>query len=370
MMKILLLGDASAFHANLATGLRRMGHSVTVASDGTDWMQTDRNIDLIRRSNKVGGALLWIKLSQISERQLSGYDIVHLSSPSFVPLKPCRLAKILHSVRANNGRLIYSVLGTDSDYVRNCLYGTPPVLRYSEWRPPVGLRLPALDPGKAAEGWLADDLSGYTDEFFATVDGAVTALYEYHKVVEIMHPTLPTAYCGIPVDTSSMPIHKPVDGPLRILNAAHKGREAEKGADILLDILKRIESEMQGEIVVESPENVPYSQFVQRLAQYDIVSDQLFSFTPATTALMAMAMGVVPISGGEPEFYEFIGEPDLRPIFNPDPTDIDGTYHRLKALLSDRDAIRRLSEQGREFVRRYNDTDIVAHRVSDFWQSF
>jgi len=369
-MKILLLGDASAFHANMAIGLRRLGHDVTVASDGTRWMQTERNIDLMRGASKAGGAMLWLKLSQISERQLSGFDIVHLSSPSFIQLRPCRLSKMLRNVRANNGLLIYSVLGTDSDYVRNCLYGTPPVLRYSEWQPPTGLKLPSFNPAEAAEGWLADDLTAYTDEFFATIDGAVTALYEYHSVISAMHPSLPTAYCGIPVDIASLPLHEATDGPLRILNGAHRGREAEKGADILIDILHRLEREMPDKISVESPDNVPYAQFVQRLAQYDLVSDQLYSFTPATTALMAMAMGTVPISGGEPEYYDFIGENELRPIFNPDPADIDGTYRRLRDLLADRDAIRLMAVQGREFVRRHNDVDIVAGRVNDFWQSF
>lgn len=368
-MKVLMMGDASAFHANLAIGLRRMGHDVTVASDGTRWMKTRRDIDLSRTADKAGGALLWFKMSGKTGRELSGYDIVHISSPSFITLKPCRLAKILRKIKANNGLLIYSAIGSDSDYVRNCLYGTPPEQKYSEWMPPTNLYLPRWNPAAEAEGWLARDLTDYTDEFYATVDGAVSGLYEYHRVIAAMHPAMPLAYCGIPVDTSAMPQHTPGDGPLRILYAAHKGREPEKGADILLDILSRIEKEMNGTITVETPENVPYDQFVARLAQYDIVADQLFSYTPATTALMAMAMGVVPISGGEPEFYDFIGERELRPIFNPDPTDIDGTYRRLKELLSDRDAIRLMAEQGREFVRRHNDVDIVARRVSDFWET-
>ena len=80
-MKVLLMGDGSAYHANLATALRAMGHSVTVASDGTRWMNTARDIDLARRPGKLSGALLWLRLSQLDAKRLRGYDVVQLSSP-------------------------------------------------------------------------------------------------------------------------------------------------------------------------------------------------------------------------------------------------------------------------------------------------
>ena len=48
-MRILLLGDASNCHRTLATGLRQLGQEVVVASDGTMWMDTERDIDLLRR---------------------------------------------------------------------------------------------------------------------------------------------------------------------------------------------------------------------------------------------------------------------------------------------------------------------------------
>ena len=36
-MKVLLLGEYSNVHWTLAQGLRALGHSVTVASDGDSW---------------------------------------------------------------------------------------------------------------------------------------------------------------------------------------------------------------------------------------------------------------------------------------------------------------------------------------------
>lgn len=368
-MRILFMGDGSAYHANLATALRAMGHEVTVASDGTRWMQTERDIDLSRRHGKLGGALLWFRLSQIDAAKLKGYDVVQLSSPGFAPLRPKRLRKLLERLRADNGIVCLTALGTDSNYVDHCLNSPEPVLKYSEWRV-AGKPTPwsSTDASEVKE-WLSQELIDYTNEFYARIDGAVSALYEYHRVLEVTRPELPIAYGGIPILRDRLPMHTLADGPVKILHAVHRGREAEKGADHLISLLRRLESEMPGRVIVDTPDNVPYNRFLPRLAGYDIVSDQLYSYTPATTALLAMAMGVVPLSGGEEDFYDYIGESSLRPIINADPTDLEGTYNRLKSLVADREALAALSMQGPQFVAKHNDADVVASRFIDFWKS-
>ncbi len=367
-MKVLLMGDGSAYHANLATALRAMGHSVTVASDGTRWMNTARDIDLARRPGKLSGALLWLRLSQLDAKRLRGYDVVQLSSPGFAPLRPSRLRKLLHRLKAENGAVCLSALGTDTNYVLANL-ASPPALGYSEWQV-AGERTPwSFTEASESRLWLSDELRAYTEEFYSKIDGAVSALYEYHKVIEATHPALPLAYGGIPIVTQGLPQHRRNDGPVKILHAVHRGREAEKGADKLLEMLRCLEHDMPGQVIVDTPDNVPYSEFLPRLAGYDMVSDQLYSYTPATTALLAMAMGVVPISGGEEEFYEFIGERQLRPIFNADPLDLDRTFERLKSLVADRRRLSAMAGQGAEFVSRHNEAGIVAKRFVDFWTS-
>lgn len=57
-MKILLLGECSNLHWTLAQGLRRLGHDVTVASDGSRWMDNKRDIDLSRRGYNITDSFL------------------------------------------------------------------------------------------------------------------------------------------------------------------------------------------------------------------------------------------------------------------------------------------------------------------------
>lgn len=369
-MKVLLLGDASNYHATLAAGLRAIGHDVTLASDGCSWMQTGRDIDLGRRDGIVGGAMLYAKLLTVLSGRLKGYDVVQLVSPGFVHLKPSRLATLLRRLRRHNGNIYLTALGTDAVTVRN-LAGPSPALPYSEWQLRGSLTPWARSAASELVQWRDEGLNRYTDTFYDTVDGAVTALYEYHRILEAELPGLPVAYGGIPVDTAALPAPElhPSGDRVKILFAAHKGREAEKGADILLPLLRRLEREHGGDVEILTPPNMPFGAFVETLSRADMVCDQLYAFTPATTALMAMAMGVVPISGGEEDFYRFIGESSARPIFNPDPLDIEGTYSRLAALVTDRAALRRMSAEAPAFVRRHNDVVTVARRFESFWNA-
>lgn len=367
-MKVLLMGDASNYHATLAGGLRALGHDVTLASDGSRWMRTGRDIDLSRHGSKLGGALLWARLCGPLRARLSGYDIVQLVSPGFARLRPERLMVLFERLRNDNGAVFMTDLGTDSSLVRD-LTGPNPALRYSEWHGPAGLRPWAFTPAARRNEWLAKPLADYTDAVYAGVRGIVTALYEYDAVAARQYPDVPRAYGGIPIDTASLqPGNFDFGAPLRVLYAAHRGREAEKGADVLLRLLEKASEMRPGRIIIDRPANMPYARFVEYMRGCPVVCDQLYSFTPATTALLAMAMGAVAITGGEPEYYDFIGEKELRPVFNPDPDDFEGTLRRFIELADSPADLTRMSAQARTFVRLHNDAAVVARRFSDFWE--
>ena len=46
-MKILLMGEYSNVHATLAEGLRKLGHKVTVLSNGDFWKNYPRDINMV-----------------------------------------------------------------------------------------------------------------------------------------------------------------------------------------------------------------------------------------------------------------------------------------------------------------------------------
>lgn len=86
-MKILLVGESSMLHNTLKKGLTERGHKVTLMSDGNDWHDSPRDIDLRRnmRWGKLSGLrVLWNIFSNLPK--VCGNDIVQLHNYTFVPL--------------------------------------------------------------------------------------------------------------------------------------------------------------------------------------------------------------------------------------------------------------------------------------------
>ena len=83
-MKVLLLGEYSNVHWTLAQGLRALGHSVTVASDGDSWKNYPRDIDLHRKSTGKTDTLDFLFSVARALPFMRGYDVVQLINPVFL----------------------------------------------------------------------------------------------------------------------------------------------------------------------------------------------------------------------------------------------------------------------------------------------
>ena len=100
-----------------------------------------------------------------------------------------------------------------------------------------------------------------------------------------------------------------------------------------------------------------------------VMLDQLYSYTPAMNALLAMAKGRIVVGGGEPEHYELLGEHELRPIINVQPTEQDVYEQIADRLLSGKEDIHQLQLDSIEYIRRHHDHILVARRYLDFYNS-
>lgn len=367
-MKILFLGDSSNYHNCLAKAMVDLGHEVTVASSGSHWMNTRRDIDLKRQPGLWGGFKLWGKMHYLCLDEFRGYDVVQLHDPVFVELRPHRLRPIFDKVKKNNGKVFLTSLANDTPYVRMCLSPNGP-LKYNEFRVDGKPTAYSMEHPEIEYNWTHPPLSDYTKYLHDNVDGCLTAIYEYHIAMEQAFTPDRLAYAGIPIEmpTISLP-NEIVDGPIRIMAACHKGREVEKGFDTLLEAVNRVAANNPGKVIVDIVQNVPFQQFQDTLNKAHIVVDQLFSYSPATTALMAMARGKAVITGGEEDFYNFIDEKELRPVINPDPRDILTFEQKLEFLINDREALLRLMRQGPLFVSKHNSAELVARRMLSFWE--
>ena len=118
---------------------------------------------------------------------------------------------------------------------------------------------------------------------------------------------------------------------------------------------------------MEVVEHLPYNEYTRRMRASHVLLDQLYSYTPATNALIAMAQGLVAVSGAEPEYYALIGEPSLHPIVNVTPYDDEDIDRQLETIIHQKSRLPQWSRDSREFVVRNNSAQVVAQRHLDFW---
>lgn len=367
-MRILLLGDYSNYHACLGAALQRLGHEVVVASDGSRWMNTARSFDTSRRlPGPLGGA--WLYARMLTTRALRGFDVVQIISPSFVTLRPARLRAIYNRLRRHNGKIVLCACGTDKAFMDLvCAPDCP--LPYSEFRLPSGQVINA-DVLAAESLWQQGAIAQWCEEVYDNVDGIVTALLEYHLAMQRRVGGERLKYVGIPIDLQVVkPIEHPIaeDDRVRIFLGRHRHRQAIKGTDIMGQVAEALCSQFPGKASLDIVENVTYAEYVQRMRSADLILDQMYSLTPATNALLAMAAGQCVVSGAEQMYYDFIGERHLRPVFNTPPT-ADGFEVLLRNLILNPAQLRHAAAIGREFVARHNDSDMVACRCLDFYNS-
>lgn len=369
-MRILLLGDASNFHRTLAEGLRALGHTVTVASDGTAWMNTPRDIDLSRRlPGRLGGLDLWLRLRLGLRRRLTGYDIVSVAGQGFIELRPHRITALFDYIRRHNPNIFLTSLATDYYFASECLDPASPI-RYSEFKI-YGREAPYLrDTPDQALAWVREPLASACRHIYSQMQGCVTCLWEYDIAMRRAFPDpRQRAYAGIPIRTDLI---RPVTLPeriskVRLLLGRHRARAIQKGAEIIeqaaRDLCRRHPDKAQLVIV----ENLPYDQYLEVLKSCHIYLDQIYSYTPATSALLAMSYGLCTLSGGSDEYYDFIGEPTLRPILHVEPT-YQSVYSVLEDAILNPHTLRERGLQGRELVVKHNDYLTVARRFLDHWQ--
>lgn len=362
-MKILLLGEFSGLHWNLAEGLRALGCHVTVASDGCGWRNYPRDIALDRPTDSLrhGIACLLSILRHLPE--FRGYDVVQLISPYFLRLRSERTLPVYRYLKRHNGKVFLGAFGTDYYYARACM--ETDTFRYSDFK--IGDRYRDTPFNRVTlQDWYHGASARATRAIAQTCDGIIACLWEYYVSYRPHFPRK-TVFIPLPIDRREIvPRVRAVPQVLNFFVGVQTARSNLKGTDIMLPVLRQVQRRYPDLCRITEVHDVPYDRYRQLMDDADVQLDQLYSYTPSMNSLLAMAKGLTVVGGGEPENYDIINEPRLRPIINvlPDQQDI---YRKLEDLVLHRERIPELSAQSIEYVARHHDHIEVARRYLDFW---
>lgn len=368
-MKILLLGDFSNYHQCLAVALRELGHQATVVSDGCEWMDTARDIDIARRfKGKLGGLDLWLRINTSLSYRLKGYDVVHINNPIFITLRPHRVRKIFDKLKRDNGAVFLTAMGNDKVFLDMCMDPNGP-LKYNEWLVNGSPTRLLQEQPEILNGWNNPILKEHCKYIYDNIDGATTVLYEYDLACRKVLPDDRVAYCGIPINTKEIIPAEIAETPqkVRFFLGIKSNHRILKGTDRFFEVAQKLTVQYPDKCELKTVQNLPYATFVQELKNSHVLLDQLYSYTPATTALLGMAHGLTVATGGEEEYYDFIGEYENRPIINAIP-DNNELYKSLENIVLNPEIIPTRAKSNRDFVIKHNDSTVVAKRYIDFWE--
>lgn len=368
-MKILFVGDASNMHNCLAQAMRELGHTAVVASNGSHWMDTSRDINLKRGGGKLGAVKYVLDVMRAMPK-MRNFDVVVTCGHIFLDLKPKKVQRVFDWLKSHNRCMVMSALGTDYVYYHACHDGK--TYRYSDFMvgaKPSPYSLSNEYQAKHEDNWKLPLMLEHCEHILNNIDGAVSCLWEYH---ECYKPLLGErlAYGGIPIDTKSVEPHIIEHEPekVKFFIGIQRDRNILKGTDLLLEAAQRTVNRYPSLCELKVVENVPYEEYVKLLCESHVILDQLYSYTPATNALLAMARGLVAVSGAEPEYYNLIGEHDNQPIINVSPLiegDIDA---KLEWIVLNKSLLPDLSRHSRVFVEKHNDALVVAQRHLEFYE--
>ena len=360
------MGEYSNVHATLADGLRELGHTVTVASNGDFWKDYPRDIDLARRDGKWGGVSLMARLLR-SLPHMVGYDVVQVINPMFVELKAARILPLYCFLRRHNRRVVLCAMGMDYYWVHECCTRKP--LRYSDFNIGAELRTNA-DALRERADWLGTDKERLNRLVADDCDAIVAGLYEYWACYQ---PLFPGKTYFVPLPIKKKPIDsvladKRASGqPLRVFIGINRSRSEYKGTDIMLRAAQAVSQRYPGRMELRVAESVPFAQYVQMMCGSDAILDQLYSYTPSMNPLEAMSRGIICIGGGEPENYEILGEHDLRPIVNVEPT-YESVCQQLEHLVLHPELLSGLQHDSVAYVTRHHDYLKVARQYESIYR--
>jgi len=363
-MRILLFGEYSNLHWTLAEGLRDLGHEVTVASDGDGFKNHQRDIDLSRKSSGVFDTFHTIKEVYRNLDKFKGYDVVQLINPCFTTLSVDINKQLYKFLRKHNRKIFLGAFGDDAYWLKVCL--DKKTFRYSEFY--IGNKANNIPNNKYLKKiWSTGSIrEKLNTEIAKSCDGVIACLYEYYVAYK---PYFDSKLTFIPLPINLNKIKKTeidVSTQLEFFVGINKERSQFKGTDRFYRILQDVEKKYLSEININTVQSVTYNQYIEAINKSDVVLDQLYSYSPAMNGLLALAMGKVLVSGGEPEMYDLLGEKENKPIINVYPSDED-IFNKLEGIVLNKQDIPEISEKGRLFVEEHHNHVKVARQYLDFW---
>ncbi|WP_299176605.1 glycosyltransferase [uncultured Chryseobacterium sp.] len=359
-MKILLFGEYSNVHWTLAESLRKLGNEVLVVSDGDDWKNYKRDIN-ISYDSKFKFLIFLFRL--LFDKRFRNNDIVQVINYRFLfKNKLGFLNKIFFDfLKKRNKKIILCAFGDDYFYVDACLSKK---LAYS----PISEVDKNIDYIKKIYQVHYSHVAKNLNEHIADCsDGIVSCMYDYYISYKEKYENK-LINIPLPIDTEKIKYKDNIyKGKLNVFLGVQKSRVEWKGTDIILKGLNAVKEKNKDLVNINVVENVPYHTYVNLFSQSNLFFDQTHSYGQGMNGLMAMASGKILFGGGELEHYKLIGESNNFPIINIT-SDITDIQRKTEYFIGKPDQVLELGKKSHQYIMDYHDSMKVAKKYIKYYE--
>jgi hypothetical protein len=353
-VKVLLLGEFSAFHLNLSEGLKRQGIDVVLASNGDSFKGYKRDIEYPSSSFSL------IQAIKQFEQWLNEYDIIQLINVrtlSYVNI----IYLYIRSKLSMRAKIFCCTVGCDYIF-------------WTEGR--KQLKIPLFE--EILNSGESKGRDSWRDFFlFHLINRSVNGFlgcYEYHDSYHKIEKRLPMVIC--PVNLSSIsfePIKILKHDKIKIYHGVQPRREGFKGSKHIIKAFEVANEIYSDQVECVAMDAVPYDEFLEIVRDFHVIFDQTNGHSYGMGALTAMAMGkVVGSNSQSDEFWNKwcidLNLKEKPPLLSLLP-DYKQILMQIKWIIDNKDKLTQISEKSRTFIEDYHDNQKVASLFLDRWEN-
>jgi hypothetical protein len=367
-MKVLLIGEFSGLHSNLMSGLIKLGCHVDMISYGDTFKKFDSGIN-VSSVRKFPFSTLENELNipfKSLVKSLGKYDVVQFVNPL---VTHTRLQIAVGNLKINN-ELILSLIekaeksfllaaGDDHFYIKaveNNLF------KYSPFQDSLIYDMP-LYKRWFSQCWNNDLLRSWNQELVDHVNGIIPCAYEYDIGYTNLAIKNKKNYIPFPFDINSVVYSE--NKITNRLNVVHGlNRYGSKGTKFVERAFSNLK--YHKDINCKILNRLSYNEFCKSIQNSNVVIDQLNSYSYAYTAINALAMGKVVISGCEQVILDKYNIKECSALINGTP-DSEDLAKKITEISSDVYSLRRRGEEGRDFVNENHNYIKIAKKYLETW---
>lgn len=382
-MKILLLGEYSGVHTNLAKALKQKKINVCTVHDGDSYKKFESDVIIkykrFESKNKYINFILkvyyqWLLYLgllgclQIFKyrnelNKLKGYDVVQIINPIFLSgFGSIVNIIVLKYLLKHNKKLFMCALGDDYVWVKGSLKNK----NFKSMFHLMSLKnfRQYLHSMMYIYGFLYPYLNNLVIKKANRIIPGLYDYFYYYKNYSNCNEIVPIP---MEIDLDVKPF-KFKNYPVNIFHGWQPNKEYRKGNVFFDKALKKLINNYPDKVNYQVVGGLPYKEYIKTFNDSHIFLDQCMSMDQGVNALLALAKGKVVFSGFDDYLCSYYSLQD-KPLLDTKP-DVEFIYKQLEALIVNPRLLDSYSERAILFMKKNHNFDYIADKYLKIWSEF